>query len=35
MTLPGDDIADDPQLQKAIDFLKVQAKPGGNAVKAG
>jgi carboxyl-terminal processing protease len=35
MSLPGDDIADDPQLQKAIEFLKVQVKQGGSSVKAG
>jgi carboxyl-terminal processing protease len=33
--LPGDDLSQDPQLQKAIDFLKVQVKKGGKAVKAG
>ena len=35
MTMPGDDPTEDPQLQKAIDFLKVQGKKGGKAVKAG
>jgi carboxyl-terminal processing protease len=35
MTMPGDDPAEDPQLQKAIDFLKAQVKKGGKAVKAG
>jgi carboxyl-terminal processing protease len=35
MTMPGDDPAEDPQLQKAIDLLKVQVKKGGKAVKAG
>jgi carboxyl-terminal processing protease len=34
MTLPGDDISEDPQLQKAIEFLKAQVKQGGS-VKAG
>jgi carboxyl-terminal processing protease len=33
--MPGDDLSEDPQLQKAIDFLKVQVKKGGKAVKAG
>ena len=31
--LPGDDLSDDPQLQKAVDFLKTQK--GGTSVKAG
>jgi carboxyl-terminal processing protease len=35
MTMPGDDPMEDPQLQKAIDLLKVQVKKGGKAVKAG
>jgi carboxyl-terminal processing protease len=35
ITMPGDDPAEDPQLQKAVDFLKVQVKKGGKAVKAG
>jgi carboxyl-terminal processing protease len=35
ITMPGDDPATDPQLQKAIDFLKMQVKKGGKAVKAG
>jgi carboxyl-terminal processing protease len=35
MQLPGDDLAEDLQLQKAFEFLKVQVKQGGNAVKAG
>jgi carboxyl-terminal processing protease len=35
IVMPGDDPAEDPQLQKAIDFLKVQVKKGGKAVKAG
>jgi carboxyl-terminal processing protease len=34
MPLPGDDIAEDPQLLKAVDFLKTQGKQGGS-VKAG
>ncbi|MGE3540867.1 MAG: S41 family peptidase [Candidatus Tectimicrobiota bacterium] len=33
--LPGDDLSDDPQLQKAVDFLKNQVQQGGKAVKAG
>jgi carboxyl-terminal processing protease len=33
--MPGDDPAEDPQLLKAIEFLKVQVKKGGKAVKAG
>lgn len=33
--LPGDDLTDDPQLQKAVDFLKNQVQQGGKAVKAG
>jgi carboxyl-terminal processing protease len=32
--LPGDDLSDDPQLQKAVDFHKTQHK-GGTSVKAG
>lgn len=35
IVLPGDDLADDPQLQKAVDFLKTQVKEGGKSVKAG
>ena len=35
ITMPGDDPTTDPQLQKAIDFLKMQVKKGGKAVKAG
>jgi carboxyl-terminal processing protease len=35
ISMPGDDPSDDPQLLKAIDFLKVQVKKGGKAVKAG
>lgn len=35
MVLPGDDLSEDPQLQKAVDFLKVQVKQGGNSVKTG
>jgi carboxyl-terminal processing protease len=35
MALPGDDLADDVQLQKAVDFLKEQVKQGGKSVKAG
>jgi carboxyl-terminal processing protease len=35
LTLPGDDLSDDPQLQKAVEFLKVQVKKGGKSVKAG
>jgi carboxyl-terminal processing protease len=35
ISMPGDDPSEDPQLQKAIDFLKVQVKKGGKAVKAG
>jgi carboxyl-terminal processing protease len=35
ITMPSDDPAEDPQLQKAVDFLKVQGKKGGKAVKAG
>lgn len=33
--LPGEDLSDDPQLQKAIDFLKTQGAKDGKAVKAG
>lgn len=33
--LPSDDLSDDPQLQKAVDFLKNQVQQGGKAVKAG
>ena len=33
--LPGDDLSDDPQLQKAVDFLKIQEPKNGKAVKAG
>lgn len=35
LTLPHDDFSDDPQLQKAVDFLKIQVKQGGTSVKAG
>jgi carboxyl-terminal processing protease len=35
ITMPGDDPTTDLQLQKAIDFLKMQVKKGGKAVKAG
>jgi carboxyl-terminal processing protease len=35
IALPGDDLADDLQLQKAVDFLKEQVKQGGKSVKAG
>ena len=35
LALPGDDLSDDPQLQKAIDVLKLQVKQGGKSVKAG
>ncbi len=35
LTLPGDDLSGDPQLQKAVDFLKLQVKKGGKSVKAG
>jgi carboxyl-terminal processing protease len=35
MALPGDDLTDDVQLQKAVDFLKEQVKQGGKSVKAG
>jgi carboxyl-terminal processing protease len=35
MELPGDDLADDPQLQKAVDFLKTHKQQGGKSVKAG
>jgi carboxyl-terminal processing protease len=35
IALPGDDLSDDLQLQKAIDFLKDQVKQGGKSVKAG
>ena len=35
MSLPGDDVSDDPQLLKAMDFLKTQVKQGGSSVKAG
>jgi carboxyl-terminal processing protease len=30
--LPGDDLTDDPQLQKAVDFLKTHKQPGGKSV---
>jgi len=33
--LPGDDLSDDPQLQKAVDFLKTQVQKDGQSVKAG
>jgi carboxyl-terminal processing protease len=33
--LPGDDLSDDPQLQKAVDFLKTYKQQGGKSVKAG
>lgn len=33
--LPTDDLSEDPQLQKAVDFLKNQVQQGGKAVKAG
>jgi len=33
--LPGDDLSDDPQLQKAVDFLKTRGQQGGKSVKAG
>jgi carboxyl-terminal processing protease len=33
--LPGDDLSDDPQLQKAVDFLKARKQQGGKSVKAG
>ena len=33
--LPGNDLSDDPQLQKAVDFLKTQAQKDGKSVKAG
>jgi carboxyl-terminal processing protease len=33
--LPGDDLSDDPQLQKAVDFLKTQGQKDGKSVKAG
>jgi carboxyl-terminal processing protease len=33
--LPGDDLSDDPQLQKAVDFLKTQPQKNGKSVKAG
>jgi carboxyl-terminal processing protease len=35
IALPGDDLSDDLQLQKAVDFLKQQVKQGGKSVKAG
>lgn len=35
LALPGDDLSEDPQLQKAVEFLKVQVKQGGKAIKAG
>lgn len=35
ISMPGDDPSEDMQLQKAIDFLKVQVQKGGKAVKAG
>jgi carboxyl-terminal processing protease len=33
--LPSDDLSDDPQLQKAVDFLKIQVKQDRTSVKAG
>jgi len=33
--LPGDDLSDDPQLQKAVDFLKTRGQQGGKSVKKG
>ncbi len=33
--LPGNDISDDPQLLKAVDFLKTQLQKDGKSVKAG
>jgi hypothetical protein len=33
--LPGDDLSDDPQLQKAVDFLKTRGQQGGKSVKRG
>jgi len=33
--LPGDDLSDDPQVQKAIDFLKTRGQQGGKSVKRG
>jgi carboxyl-terminal processing protease len=33
--LPGDDLTDDPQLQKAVDFLKTHKQQGGKSVTAG
>ena len=33
--LPGNDLSDDPQLQKAVDFLKTHVQKGGTSVKAG
>lgn len=33
--LPGNDLSDDPQLQKAVDFLKTQVHKEGTSVKAG
>ena len=35
IALPGDDLSEDLQLQKAVDFLKEQVKQGGKSVKAG
>jgi len=35
IALPGDDLSEDLQLQKAVDFLKEQIKQGGKSVKAG
>ncbi len=33
--LPGNDLSDEPQLQKAVDFLKTQVQKDGKSVKAG
>lgn len=33
--LPSDDLSDDPQLQKAVEFLKMRVKEEGEPVKAG
>jgi carboxyl-terminal processing protease len=35
MAMPGDDLTEDPQLEKAVDLLKAQVKQGGKSVKAG
>ena len=35
LALPDKDLSDDPQLQRAVDFLKLQVTKGGKSIKAG